>query len=147
MFSKSCEYAIRAVLYLAIHSSFVDKLSIKAVAKKLEIPSHFLGKLLQPLVHNGVISSMKGKNGGFYVSEDQQQKTLMDIVVMFDGRKPFNRCTLGLTTCSDEKPCPIHTEIKPYKSHLENIITTKTIAELASDVKSGIAHLTLTGVK
>ena len=52
MLSKSCEYAIRAVLYLSIHSDEDKKIGIKIIAEELKIPGQFLNKILQKLVKN-----------------------------------------------------------------------------------------------
>ena len=67
MLSKACQYAIRAALYLAIHSSETQKVGVKEMASSLEIPQHFLGKTLQQLARYHLISSVKGPNGGLYL--------------------------------------------------------------------------------
>ena len=67
MFSNSCQYAIRAVLYLAIHADTHHKLGAEVLAGALGIPRHFLAKILQQLAKNKLISSSRGRNGGFFL--------------------------------------------------------------------------------
>ena len=73
MFSKSCKYGIRAVLYLAVHSSLQKRLGVTEIASELEIPKHFLAKILQQLAKENLISSTKGPSGGFFLSKKNRE--------------------------------------------------------------------------
>lgn len=79
MFSKACEYAIRAVIYISIRSIAGSKLSIKEIAKEIDSPLHFTAKILQTLSREGIISSIKGPNGGFYINQKQSPSPLMPL--------------------------------------------------------------------
>jgi len=80
MLSKSSKYAIRAVLYLAMHTNNKEKIGSKEVAKKLGIPAPFLAKTLQELTKKNIISSIKGPHGGFFLTKENNQKSLLDII-------------------------------------------------------------------
>ena len=67
MFSKSCEYGIRASIYIAKQSLKDRKVSQKEIAKSIDSPEAFTAKILQKLSKTNVIRSMKGPNGGFFV--------------------------------------------------------------------------------
>ena len=134
MFSKSCKYAIRAVLYLAVHSSEEKKLGVKEIAEELDVPKHFLAKLLQQLSRHGLISSTKGPSGGFYMSEDDLQKPLRLVVESIDGPDVFSSCILGLPVCSSENPCPLHTTAFAYRQGLLELLDKKNIDKLAEQV-------------
>ena len=69
MLSNSSKYAIRAVLYLANNSSVEKKLGSKKIAEEIDIPAPFLAKIFQVLSKANIISSTKGPNGGFYLTE------------------------------------------------------------------------------
>jgi Rrf2 family iron-sulfur cluster assembly transcriptional regulator len=71
MFSKSCEYAIRAAIYIAAESSEDSKVGIKDICDHIEAPKHFTAKILQVLTKNKIVSSQKGVNGGFYIDKKQ----------------------------------------------------------------------------
>lgn len=64
IFSRQCEYALQAVLYLALRPEG-EMTSIKEMTDKLGIPYHFLAKILQDLSKKGLLSSLKGPTGGF----------------------------------------------------------------------------------
>lgn len=133
MLSKSSKYAIRAVLYIANNTSEKKKIGSKEIAHKLEIPAPFLAKTLQELVKNELISSMKGPHGGFYLTKNNQQKSLFDIIDCIDSSEKFENCFLGQLECNDDKPCVVHHIYKPFKIELINNLKTKSIIEMAKE--------------
>jgi len=137
MLSKQSKYAIRAVLYLAIHSNSKNKMGSKEVAKKIDIPAPFLAKIFQSLSKTKLIRSAKGPNGGFYLTDKEKQNNLLDIIACIDGLRKFNECFIGLPKCSDENPCAIHHIVSPFKTKLEEELTNKTIADFAEETKNG----------
>ena len=136
MLSKSCEYAIRAAVYVAQNSS-ESKISLRDLAGALDIPVPFMGKIMQNLVRQQILSSTKGPNGGFFLSRDQENTALIRIIEIVDGLQVFRRCSLGLTMCSDQRPCPIHEIVKPFRDKFEQQLRNQTVKQLAQAVASG----------
>ncbi len=143
MLSKSSTYAIRSVLYLSLNSNIEKKYSPKEVADAIHIPAPFLAKTLQLLTKKDLISSIRGRNGGFYLTKKDKLNNLMSIVESVDGLDKFTNCLLGLPVCSDENPCPIHHAVSPFKKELVDQLTNKTIGELAQEVSEGKTHIFL----
>lgn len=141
MLSKSSTYAIRAVLFLSSNSSEAIKYSPRAIAESINIPAPFLAKTLQELTKRNIISSRKGRNGGFYLTDDDRLNTLMPIVNAIDGLDKFESCSLGLTICGNENPCPIHHLIYPLKNKLIEELNQKTIADYTKELKKGKIHI------
>jgi len=135
MLSKTTEYALRSVIYVALHNG--SRIGLKQVARELELPEPFIGKILQNLVRHGVLSSAKGPNGGFSLGRPAETVTIMDLIKIIDGLQAFRRCGLGLKDCSDGHPCPLHHEFKQYREHLMNLYTRTTIQDLVRDIQSG----------
>lgn len=131
MFSKTCQYAIRAALYLAIHASADAKLGVKEIAEALQAPPHFLGKILQQLARHQLIASEKGPRGGFYLSPANRQATLSQVVECIDGPNVFSGCILGLPVCSATKPCPLHVQAFAYREGLSYQLRNQSIEDLA----------------
>jgi len=115
MFSKACEYGIRAVLYIAIKSNHGSKLGLKEIAQEVDSPVPFTAKILQSLSREGIIASSKGPSGGFYLDPKSRPIPLSAIVKAIDGTDSLYRCGIGLKECSDRFPCPIHDQVKAYK--------------------------------
>lgn len=141
MFSKACEYAIRAVLYIAIKSTDGTKLGLKEIAKEVDSPVPFTAKILQTLSREGIIASTKGPNGGFYLKPKSKPVPLSAIVKAIDGTDSLHACALGLKECSDRFPCPIHAEVRGYKDKLRQTMTEKTIQQLSKELSQGKTFL------
>ncbi|MCP4884710.1 MAG: Rrf2 family transcriptional regulator [Flavobacteriales bacterium] len=141
MLSNQSKYAIRGVLYLAIHGSEINKLGSKEVGEKINVPIPFLAKTFQHLSRKNLISSSKGPKGGFYLDEDQLFGNLMTIIESLDGKDTFNSCYIGLPKCSDDNPCAIHNLAGPLRNQLVETLNNKTIAEFAKDTKNGRSHI------
>ncbi len=142
MFSKSCEYAIKAVIHLCITTGDGNRLNIPQIAEAIGSPEPFTAKILQTLSRHGIISSLKGPGGGFYIDHKQKPLQVIDIVNVIDGREAFERCGLGLKKCSEEHPCPIHHEFRSYSQKLKQQLENKTVQDLATDIIMGKAFLT-----
>jgi Rrf2 family protein len=141
MLSYTCKTAIKAVIFLATKKEKAERAGIREIAEHIEASEHTVGKMLQTLVRQDVIKSMKGPAGGFYISSQQLVQPLINIVEAIDGKNIFKSCGLGLSRCSATHPCPIHNEYKEARDILERIFETKTVADLCGPVNSGIAYL------
>ena len=130
MYSKSCRYAIRAVLFLAVYSSEKKKHGVKQIAEFLDVPKHFLAKILQELSRKGLVSSSKGPTGGFYLSKKNSKAHLFDIILCIDGPDVFSQCVLGLPECDNEKPCTMHEEVYKYKQGILEVLQNEQIHEI-----------------
>jgi Rrf2 family transcriptional regulator, iron-sulfur cluster assembly transcription factor len=130
--SKSCEYAIRAAVYIAYKTNKQEKAGIAEISEAIDSPMHFTGKILQALSKKNVISSVKGPNGGFFIS-DPTSVYLVDIVRAVDGNDLFSACVMGLKNCSDVKPCPMHEQIKPIRTQLLIEFSKKSVDELVQE--------------
>lgn len=135
MFSKSCKYAIRAVLYLAVHSNMEKKFGVKEVAEALEVPGPFLAKLLQQLSRQGLIASTKGPGGGFYLNEENRLRPLREVVEAIDGRDVFHSCILGLPVCGPENPCPLHSKAITYREEVFHLLDGQSIHDMAKRIQ------------
>lgn len=108
MLSVTCKTAIKAVTYLASRQESGIKSGIREIAELIDGSEHTVGKLLQTLVREGIINSVKGPSGGFYMSKAQVKQPIIHIVEAIDGREVFRECGLGLSKCSASHPCPLH---------------------------------------
>ncbi len=82
--SKKCEYALRFLIYLMINEDKI--LSLKTIANKFEIPFKFLTLIVIDLKKNGMVESVKGPGGGFYLSELAAESSLKKIIEIIDGK-------------------------------------------------------------
>ena len=137
MLSNTSKYAIRAVIYLAIYSSAEKKAGIKEISSKLDIPTPFLGKILQRLAKHKILSSTKGPHGGFSLEVPANDISIMEIIEIIDGTESFDVCVIRTTKCSHDEPCSLHDRISPLRNNMKSVFITETIADLASEFKQG----------
>jgi Rrf2 family protein len=138
MLSNTCKYAIRAVVYLAIHEKEDLKIGIKKISADLDIPSPFLGKILQVLSKNKLLKSSKGPNGGFTLGRKASKISLLDIVEVIDGMDFFNSCLIGMKVCSKNKKmkekCPFHESLDPVRDELHKKFKNLTIGHFKDGI-------------
>ena len=137
MFSKTCEYGIKAMIFVAQKSKGGTRVSIKDIAKGTDAPEHFVAKIMQELGRKKLVHSVKGPNGGFYMDQYDLQTSLADIVKALDGNGIYNDCVLGLKACNEKTPCPVHNQYKDIKKNLIRVIEENTIGEFNAKLDSG----------
>lgn len=141
MLSLTCQTAIKAVIFIATKSDTNTKVSITEIANNISASTHTVGKLLQVLVKDDIIKSLKGPSGGFYITSKQREKALIKIVESIDGDQVFKVCGLGLSKCSSTHPCPIHNDFKNVRDLFQSICINKTIQDLCGNVVNGNSYL------
>lgn len=141
MISKSCKYAIRATIYIASKAKENIKLSVKDIAKEIEAPVAFTGKILQILNKNNIVTSLKGPYGGFYSEKYQLDLPVIEVVRVMDGLAVFTDCVFGLHQCSDEHPCPMHHQYAKTRDQMQASFQKTTIGRLAEDLTGGFVFI------
>lgn len=141
MLSLTCKIAIKAVIYLASKFESGEKAGIKEVSEFIDASEHTVGKMLQTLVKEDVINSLKGPNGGFYTTAKQKHQPILNIIDAIDGKEVFNECGLGLSKCSATHPCPIHNDYKIIRDQFKEMCQQKKVSDLCETVNDGLAYL------
>lgn len=144
IFSKACEYGIKATIYIAKQSIKGQRSSLKGIAKEIDSPEAFTAKILQNLVKHGIIYSIKGATGGFEINIKSLSKIkLMEIVVAIDGPIDDKICVLGLKKCSETHPCPVHHKYKIIKKEILDLLNHTSLKEMANESEEGLTWLKL----
>ena len=133
IFSRPCEYAIRAMTHLANSPEGVARAQEIAAAEDIPLP--ILSKVLQDLARDGLLKSRRGPGGGFRLARPPEHISLRDVVAAIDGTEDFYRCAAGLAGCTEEAPCPLHDMWKRFREHLMVSLETSTLDSMAKVVK------------
>ena len=142
MFSKSCKYGIKATLYVAQKSQVDERVSLKEIAAAINSPIAFTAKILQILAKEMIINSIKGPNGGFEIDKSRLSKiSIHQIVKAIDGNRLFDGCVLGLNSCNEKEPCPMHSEFVIIRKHLSETLATSNLLNVAQDLNLGLTVL------
>lgn len=142
MFSKACEYGIKATIYIAVQSMQDCRVSLKEIAKEIDSPVAFTAKILQQLARNNIVESVKGPTGGFQIEKKNIDSIkLRRIVSAIDGDSIFRGCGLGFKECNENYPCPIHDKFKKVRDELQQMLEDTSIYELATGLEIGLTYL------
>jgi Rrf2 family protein len=131
MFNKETEYALRGLVYVQLQNENGKRPGMEEIAKEIDAPKFFAAKIMQRLVKQGVIKSLKGKGGGFYFEKDQSAISIKDLLKLTEGGKSLHKCGFGLKNCDAEHPCPLHERYAPIREAMNNLVSTETIETLA----------------
>lgn len=133
--SKSGEYGLRALMYMAAHRDSGAFVSIRQMSEELDISFHFLTKILQVLTQKGLLHSYRGPNGGISFLIPPEQILLADLVRALEGDDFFDKCLLGLPGCGEQKPCPMHHFWKTIKATLKAEFESTSLADLGQTTR------------
>lgn len=135
MLSKKCQYAIHALIYLAENQD-KETLLIQEISDGKNIPKKFLEAILLELKKAGMLSSKKGKGGGYYLLQPPEKIKVLDVVRLFDGAVAMLPCVSlnfyeSCGFCENEKKCTINLLFKQVRDATLKILSGNTIADLA----------------
>lgn len=132
IFSRACEYALRALLEMAQQPG-QESWAVQELSARTDTPAPFLAKTFQLLVKGGVLHSVKGRRGGFTFARSPGKISLMEIVDIIDGDALTKNCALGLPACSDVNPCPFHSRWKGIRNTITTALRNGTLLRMAQD--------------
>jgi Rrf2 family iron-sulfur cluster assembly transcriptional regulator len=130
MLSNSSKYAVKALVYLVNHSSKDNKILVKNLAKATEVPQPYLSKILQQLTAKDYLSSIKGRNGGYFITKAQGENSVLDIIVSIEGKDQLQLCILNFDHCDNKNPCSIHHLVTSQKDALRKSFKTIKLKDL-----------------
>jgi Rrf2 family protein len=134
MLSKKTKYALNALVYLAKHAN-KEPILISEIAESEHIPKKFLEAILLDLKNAGILSSKKGKGGGYYLLRPAEEVSLVDVIRLFDGaigllpcvtHKYYERCD----ECKDEQTCGIRDVFQEVRNLTVKILKDNTLKDL-----------------
>lgn len=132
---------MRAVFYIAHRTAAGGKVGIKEISVGINSPEHFLAKILQDLSRRGLVQSVKGPNGGFFIDDRSLKRPLLHIVEAIDGNGLFTGCGLGLEYCSETNPCPLHHQFKGIRNQMYVMLQNTTVGDFNGDLNLGLIAL------
>lgn len=132
MFNKETEYALRGLVYIQMQNNNSCRPGIDEIAKAIQAPRFYIAKILQRLVRQGFLLSLKGKGGGFFFESNRPDLSIKDVIFSIQGDSIITGCGFGLSHCSNDNPCPLHEKYAPIREAIDKLVSTETIQSLAA---------------
>ena len=129
MLSQTAEYALRTVLFFAQRPG-ESLASVDEIAAALSLPRNYLSKTLHRLAREGVLTSARGKGGGFRLAVAPDKLKLVRVVQLFDRIGTGRQCLLGRPSCSDAHACDAHASWKALSGQVASFFANTTVADL-----------------
>ena len=128
LITRDTDYAVRALVYMAQIDE--DRATVTDMVAKLKIPRPFLRKILQILSNEGILTSFKGKNGGFTLAAPPHKILLSDIINIFNGPIVMNDCLFKKEVCPDRSRCIMRKEIQDIEKYAQSKLNSISIKYL-----------------
>jgi Rrf2 family protein len=132
MLSRTALHAVRALAHLA-ELGESEYLGAAAIAKRIEAPPNYLGKLLNKLAAHGIVEPRKGAGGGFRLARPGNTISLYEAVEPIDRVSRWNGCFLENPVCGHQGGCAIHRRWGPVRDAYLRLLHESTVNEVASN--------------
>jgi Rrf2 family protein len=134
MLSKKTQYSILALVKLAREYNKGPVL-ISTIAESEHLPKKFLESILLDLKNLGIVSSKKGKGGGYYLIKKPEEINLADILRYFEGAIALVPCVAhkyyeACGFCKDEAICGIRSVMKEVREESVRILKSTSLANI-----------------
>ncbi|MEO0475557.1 MAG: Rrf2 family transcriptional regulator [Planctomycetota bacterium] len=146
IYTTTCSYAIRAMSRLAVIRPD-GYARIQEVCEGTDMPSHFLAKIFRDLVGAGLLTSAKGRGGGFALAKRPPEIRLIDIVQAIDGTKSHTQCVVGLHKCDATQPCPQHDAFLPVRQQIISYLENTNLDEMSEALARKMEILSATATE
>ena len=135
--TRAADYAIRVMVYLATLPDHQRAL-LPDLASATDAPESFLSKVLQSLAHAQLISSRRGKLGGFAILPQGREATMLQIIEAIDGPICLNVCLDGGKDCNRKSTCPAHPVWARAQRAMLDVLVSATVASLAAKAPTAV---------
>ncbi|MBU6454206.1 MAG: Rrf2 family transcriptional regulator [Cyanobacteria bacterium REEB67] len=132
MISQTAEYALRAMVFVAMQKAAVTGQEIAAVTK---VPPGYLSKIMQQLVKGKVVNSQRGIGGGFVLSRTADKISILDVINAVDPIDRIESCPLGISSHGFNL-CPLHKRLSDATAHVEAAFSQSFLSELLEEAQS-----------
>lgn len=136
IYSKTCQYAIRALNYLA---SLEDKrpATIMEVNAETGVPQAYVAKIFQCLSRSKIVGSKSGPSGGYFLKVDPNKLMLLQVIDALDdiSESPLSNCVMGQAECNDKNPCCLHTIWAKARNRMKKRLAKETILDIGRSKK------------
>lgn len=132
LLTRSAQYSLRAMLHLARQPAGRYVMT-RDIAHALDLPPHFLAKLMQPMSHCGWLDTARGRFGGIALTEAARAMPLLTVIEQLGLPGRGRDCLLGLKDCDDATACVLHCQWQPIRRELRDYLANNSVAQVAED--------------
>ena len=121
--------------------------SRKEIARVMDIPNQFLGKIAQQLARSGIIEIIQGARGGYRLLIAPEKLTLLDVVEAVIGEIYLNDCVIRPVSCARNQVCSVHRVWERARDQLRETLRQSTFARILAEDSCSTDLLKQTHIK
>jgi Rrf2 family protein len=141
--SRRVDYALRAAIYLAQRAPGMA-VSVTEISEKADIPRKFLEKIIQDMIHAGLVISRRGSHGGYLLNRSPGEISFQDVMESVEGPISLNICVPHSNLCGISARCGmLHVFAEGQRRLIELFATTKLADLVATSPAERIAPASL----
>jgi Rrf2 family transcriptional regulator, cysteine metabolism repressor len=131
--SYKSDYALKAILDLALQHGSGSPVTLNSMAARIDAPVKFLEQILAELKANGVVESRRGRIGGFRLSRAPETITVGQILRLVEGpTEPISCIRPGYSGCKDVYTCVFRNVWQDVFKATSDVIDRVTFADLVA---------------
>lgn len=140
--TKKTDYALIAVAFMANRHG--DVISAREMATMTKVPHAILTNILKALSSAGVVTSVRGVNGGYTLARAVADISLRELITAIEGPIQFVQCALEATEsrkspCDLESSCPVRSPALRVHERLDSFLANVSLAEIVADPEGAAA--------
>jgi Rrf2 family protein len=128
--SRKIDYALRAVIHLANEETSDRACAVGEIAERERIPRQFLEKIVQELIHKGLVRSRRGPHGGYVLARPADAVTFRDVIEAVEGPITLNACVGDHPDCFMLGTCGMERVWREGQRRVLELFEKTTIADV-----------------
>ena len=125
--SNTSQYAINIMVAITEHNE-AKLLNAKSISEKFEIPYKYLTRIMPQLVNANLITSTRGREGGYSLAKEPSEINIVEIVHAVNESMHSSKCILKAGNCDAENKCALHDSWRAPKKAIGIMFKSTTLA-------------------
>ena len=127
--TQQTSYSIQTLMYCAINRAGPSR--IRDIAKAYKISELHLFKIMHVLVENGLIETLRGRNGGIRLARPADRITLAEVIRASEGSLALNDCMAERGhVCAVGPNCGLGGALSSAMDAFFGVLEGRTIADM-----------------
>lgn len=123
-------YGLRAMLDVALHQKEGEPVLLKEIAERQAISERYLEHVVNSLRTGGLLRSVRGPKGGYYLNRSPQQITVMEIVNATAGSFQLMQCVEEESSCERSTACATRVFWERLYEAMREVLDDTTLEDL-----------------
>jgi len=127
--TRLTDYGILLMTHMA--AADVDTFTAAMLAESTRVPLPTVSKVMQMLLHQGLLESMRGAHGGYRLARTPTQISVGEIISSLEGSIALTECNLEGNACDQLPYCTTSSHWQKINDAIRDALGTISLADMA----------------